>query len=239
MYILSFDTSAATASAAVSEDNTVIAEYFSKTGLTHSETMLPLIDKTLKTAGIGIGDIGLIGVTAGPGSFTGVRIGVSLAKGFAQPGNIPIAAVSSLDAIAAGAFITGGGNSVPYTNPIYFAVMIDARNHNAFSAAYKYTGNTAEKILPDAIRGMDELLSPLPFPVFVIGDSIEKNYDYLNGLRQDMIFMPEDFGHPKAGMICRLAYEKYLKGDLCDYDSLRPIYLKESQAESEYAGKHK
>lgn len=100
MKILALETSATAASAAVCEDEALIAQCFQRTGLTHSATLMPMVESMLKTAGLTLREMEVIAVAAGPGSFTGLRIGVSAAKGLAWPEDKPCANVSTLEAMA-------------------------------------------------------------------------------------------------------------------------------------------
>ena len=100
MKILALETSATAASAAVCEDESLIAQTFQRTGLTHSATLMPMVESMLKNAGLTLQEMDLIAVAAGPGSFTGLRIGVSAAKGLAWPLDKPCAGVSTLEAMA-------------------------------------------------------------------------------------------------------------------------------------------
>ena len=152
MYILGLDTTAVTATAAVCRaENGVITEHahFSlKNGLTHSESLLPLIDGVLKELGVSPKDIGLVSVSVGPGSFTGVRIGVATAKGFAYAQGIPCAGVSTLEALAK--------NCAGFRGVV--CPVMDARRSQFYNALFK----DGKRLCPDRCIAFEEILARIP-----------------------------------------------------------------------------
>lgn len=151
MNVLALDSSAVTASAAVTRDGVILSDAFINAGLTHSETLAPLVQKALDEAGLGLFDMDVIAVTNGPGSFTGVRIGVALAKGLAQPMEIPCFGVSTLEA-AAFRFRDSG--------KVILACM-DARREQVYCALFRGCGDHLERLTPDEALSADEAVSRL------------------------------------------------------------------------------
>ena len=150
MKILGVESSATAASVAVYSDGKIIAQSFSNTGLTHSQTLLPMVEDTLKTANISLKDVDFIAVSNGPGSFTGVRIGVSAVKGMAQPLNIPCVEVSTLEAIAK-----------PLENTDCLAVSVmDARCNQVYTAQFDCSGGF-NRVTEDEAITIDELAEKL------------------------------------------------------------------------------
>ena len=147
MKILSLECSSLSAGAALIEDGKLIAESFLNTGLTHSQTLMPMVESVLKNTNTAVRDVDVISVSAGPGSFTGVRIGVAAAKGLADSFATPCFAVSSLEAIA-----------YPFRdeNAVVCAVM-DARCNQVYTASFL----KGERLFPDEAILIDELLEKL------------------------------------------------------------------------------
>ena len=150
--VLSIDSSAVTASAALTDGANVIRSEFVNTGLTHSETLLPMIKRVMGDTPYS--SLAAIAITAGPGSFTGVRIGVATAKGLAFLNNTPCIAVSTLEAIAYN-FV-----DISEEEQIICAVM-DARRMQFYNALFKVNGNTVERLTSDRAISIEELREEL------------------------------------------------------------------------------
>ena len=151
MKILALESSAAACSAALCEDETLIAQFFQNSGLTHSVTLLPMADDLLRRCGVGLEQVDLIAAAAGPGSFTGLRIGVSAAKGLAWPGNKPCAACSTLESMAWGLAHTG----------MEICPVMDARRKQVYNARFLGTGEGLERLAPDRAIALEELAAEL------------------------------------------------------------------------------
>ncbi len=223
MKILAVDSSAVSASCAVTDNGKLVAQSFVNIGLTHSQTLMPMIDNTVKQSGINFSDIDLIAVSAGPGSFTGVRIGVATAKGLAFTENKRCAGVSTLEAIACTAQIYNG---------IVCAVM-DARCQQVYNALFRFKNGEMHRICEDraiSIPELDAELAKLSEIVLLAGDGavICKNtmtYEKLV-LAPENVRMQSGYGVAAAAM--KLGEENYVSaGDL------QPIYLRVPQAERE------
>jgi len=165
MKILAIDTSALVATAALCEDDTPIAVYSQKSGLTHSATMLPIVKNILDNTNTSVDDIDLFAVSEGPGSFTGIRIGVATVKGLAFGKNKICIGVSTLEAMARtiGAFCT---------DAVVCPVM-DARRNQLYNALFEYRGGKLLRLTPDRTVTSDALaeeLEAMDRPVFFVGD---------------------------------------------------------------------
>ena len=230
MLILGFDASAVAGSCALCEISgekiTLISESFVNTKLTHSQTLLPMTENMLKSVGINISNVELIAVTAGPGSFTGIRIGVSAAKGLSYALDIPCAGVSTLHSLAFNSLGTEG---------IVCAVM-DARCSQFYNALFSVKGSNVTRITPDRAVSADELRSELinnygGCKITYVGDGAELAYNTLNDVRAELA--PVGTRFQRASSVC-LAASQY---DQISARKLLPVYLRLPQAERERLAK--
>ena len=232
MKILGVDSSATAASAAVYCDGKILSLNFSNTGLTHSQTLLPMVENTLKTAGVSVDDIDLFAISNGPGSFTGVRIGVAAIKGIAQPLNKKCAAVSTLEVIA---------KPLENTGCCAVAVM-DARCNQVYTARFDCTEGF-NRISPDEAITIDELyenLKDITKPVVLIGDGAKVTYDKLFNKLSNVSMAPASICYQSAANVALIAAQKSEAGTLeyLDANDVLPNYLRLSQAERELKKKN-
>lgn len=215
--ILSVDSSAVTASVALTDGKKVIKSEFINAGLTHSETLLPMIKRVM--GDYKISDLDAIAVTAGPGSFTGVRIGVATVKGLAFNDNIPCVSVSTLEAIA--------WNFLD-EDCIVCSVM-DARRMQFYNALFEIKNGKAVRLCEDRAISIDDLKNDLKNyeKVIIAGDGARLCYDNL-GI-DNIILAPEDKRY-QCGQGVALAAENKEKISAA---ALMPVYLRLSQAERE------
>lgn len=215
--ILSVDSSAVTASVALTDGKKVIKSEFINAGLTHSETLLPMIKRVMGE--YKISDLDAIAVTAGPGSFTGVRIGVATVKGLAFNDNIPCISVSTLEAIACN-FLD--------EDCIVCSVM-DARRMQFYNALFEIKNGKAVRLCDDRAISIDDLKNDLKKyeKVIIAGDGARLCYDNL-GI-DNIILAPEDKRY-QCGRGVALAAENKEKISAA---ALMPVYLRLSQAERE------
>ena len=163
MRILALETSAKAVSAAITEDGRVLASGYQDTGLTHSRTLMPIVEHLLKNTGMALKDCGAVAVAAGPGSFTGIRIGVSAAKGLAFGAELPAAGVSTLAAMA---------RNVSFWEGLAVCAM-DARRGQVYNALFSCAGGQITRLTPDRAVGLDQLAEELrkdPRPKIILGD---------------------------------------------------------------------
>lgn len=221
MKILAFETSAKAASAAIVSECALLAECYQNTGLTHSRTLLSMAQNLLETCALALPDIDAIAVAAGPGSFTGVRIGVAAAKGLAWGRKLPLYGVSTLEAMACGLGASRG---------IVCPVM-DARREQVYNAIFQADGSKLTRLRPDRAISLAELaedLSRLSAPVYLIGDGATLCRDWPN-----VTLVPEHRQHQRACGVGLAALAAIDAGDPGDAASLQPQYLRLSQAERE------
>ena len=227
MKILSIDSSALPVSCAVLDGGRMTAEFTISLKLTHSETLMPLLDELLKKSGTEPESIDALAVSGGPGSFTGLRIGSATVKGLGDALNIPVISVPTLEALAYNVF-----------SPDALVVpMMDARRKNVYTGIYEYEGEELKEVLPQCIIPLKELaekLDHLDRRVIFTGDGIYVFKEELDRLlRCEHLYAPSHLSMQRAGAVAALAEKLYLKGCYTDASSHRPDYLKPSQAEQE------
>ena len=234
MKILAVDTTATCASVAVCENETILAMYTQKNGLTHSETLLPMIEATLKNLKLAPSNIGMFAVSEGPGSFTGVRIGVAAIKGLAFGKNKICVGTSTLDALARNAMgLSGNFLAVP---------VMDARRSQLYNAIFEYNDGKLTRLCEDRLISAAELeaeLAKADKPIYFFGDGYAI---------ADKLNVPQKASTPKiliyqnAAAVAASALHKYetseAKEDFTDL-ALSPKYLRASQAEREEERKRK
>lgn len=231
MKILAIDTTAKTATGAICEDENVLDSFQITAGLTHSETMLPEIDKLFEKTSFSPDDIDLFAVSSGPGSFTGVRIGVALIKGLAFGKGKPCVGVSTLEALCRGGAPIGG-------DFIACGVM-DARRSQLYSATFSCSGGEFSRLCEDRLISSGDLareLSEFSLPVYFFGDG----YEIARGAFPTAKETPPELIYQNAASVADVARRIYLASDnrsaFTDV-SLSPTYLRASQAEREYNNK--
>lgn len=227
MKILGIDTSAKTSSVGICDDDKIVDELFLDKGLTHSETILPMIDEILTRNELTLDDIDALAVNNGPGSFTGIRIGVAVVKGLAFEKNIPCYEVSTLDSIAF---------NCKDKNGLVVAVM-DARRNQVYNANYRIIDGKAEKIKDDRsilIKDLYLEISEYDGDVFVIGDGQDKVKEFFeeNNMTQDNFYFPDYYDNLQKGINTALIAYDCLENKKSGEEIL-PLYLKLSQAEQE------
>ena len=231
MKILAVDTSAKTAAAAVTEDSSLLAESSAKTD-THSITLLPMIEAMLRAAGVSLHELDLMAVTIGPGSFTGVRIGVSAVKGLAFADQIPCVGVSSLEGMAYN-FAGIDALVVP---------VIDARRGMVYAALFRtFADGSVERLTEDAQISADELVGKLSeygdARIYFTGDAF-RLMTARSDLPGNVALTPEKLREPSAYGIAARAYEIVSSASEAEAKTftdaaLAPVYLRKTQAERE------
>ena len=224
MKILAIDTSGPNCSIAVLDEKKIIANFNINIGKTHSETLLPLVDELLNFSNIKLNDIDAFACCVGPGSFTGIRIGISTVKGFALSLNKPTISVSTLEGLA-------------YNVPIFDGLVcsiLDANNNNVYAALYQ-SNDTYEMLgdyMTDSINSLITELKLHNEKILFIGDgAISYQETIKNELKDKALFDPYHLNEQSAVSIERAAFEKYKNHQLNTADYLHPLYLRKSQAE--------
>lgn len=227
MKILSLDSSSVTASVAITENGKVLSESFINNGLTHSQTLMPMVEETLKDSGVSIKDIDLFAIANGPGSFTGVRIGIASVKGMADALGIKCLAVSTLEAIA---------EPLKNEDVIACAVM-DARCNQVYTASF----NLGNRLCEDKAVLIDELgeeLKQYDKKIVFIGDGSVLCYEKLHEIIQNCEIADENIRYVHGSSVGFIAEEKIENHEEpIDSANLVPFYLRLPQAERELNNK--
>lgn len=227
MIILGIDTTAVSAGAAVVKDGKLISDTYINTGLTHSQTLLTLIDSALKNVDLSVKDVDVFAVSNGPGSFTGVRIGVSAVKGLCFAEDKPCCPVSTLEALA---------NAVDLDGFIICPVM-DARCMQVYTALFEKNGDEVIRLTEDAPKTLAELyeeLASIGKKVILVGDGADISYKFLSEKGTDVRKFSEIFKFQHASAVAITAHRNYNKGnEFISAEKLLPSYLRLSQAERE------
>ena len=226
MLLLAFETSAKAASAALFEEGKLLGESYQNTGLTHSQTLMVMAEELLKQCGRTPQQVQTVAVAAGPGSFTGVRIGVAAAKGFAWGADIPCCGVSTLEAMALGLGAYDG---------LICAVM-DARRAQVYNALFYVNQGAVTRATEDRAISLEALggeLKNAETPVFLVGDGSELTWRTLKDAVPRLVMPPEHRMHQRAVGVGLAALRQIAAGDPCDGSALTPNYLRLSQAERE------
>jgi tRNA threonylcarbamoyladenosine biosynthesis protein TsaB len=225
MKILALDSTALVASVALCEDDKLLGELTLNNGNTHSQTLLPMVEFLLKQFDMTPCDVDLFAATAGPGSFTGVRIGVATLKGLAFGTNKPCAAVSTLEALA---------YNLKDFDGLVCPVM-NARRKQVYTALFRASNGRLTRLMDDsaiAIAELDEKLKEFEEPVRLCGDGYDITKELLT---HPIIPVSERYRHQSAFSVAEVALQKYQSGDVGTDLNLSPVYLRLSQAERERA----
>ena len=226
MKILALDTSAKTASVAITEDGRLLGVSNIENGLTQSELILPMAEDLLKRLGMSFSDIDLFAVTVGPGSFTGVRIGVATVKGLAFGRDIPCAPVSTLEALAENAAGLSG----------LIVPCMDARRGQFYTATFRSGENGVTRLTPDRAISAEELASELVSSgedIYITGDGYATAHALLAPLGVVLKETPYLIRSQNAVSIARIASIMYARGECIGEGELQPTYLRLPQAERE------
>lgn len=226
MKILAFDSTATSASVAVFDDENLIGEFFINTKQTHSQTLLPMAESLLKNTNVDVKDIDLFAVNTGPGSFTGVRIGVAAVKGMAMALNKPCVAVSTLDSMA---------YNLLDVNCTAVCVM-DARCNQVYNANFQINNGKAEKLCEDRALSIDELtaeLNSIQGEIILVGDGAKLCYDKIKEAIPNIKIASVQNRYQKASSTALVALDLYSKGQTLTAEELMPYYLRLPQAERE------
>ncbi len=224
MRILAFETSAKAASVALADDRTLVAEVYQNTGLTHSRTLLAMAEHLLQSCEWTPRDVDAVAVAKGPGSFTGIRIGVAAAKGFAWGRELPLYGVSTLEAMALGL-----GELEGLVCPV-----MDARREQVYNALFRASGGTLTRLREDraiALADLKEDLQHWAEPVVLVGDGALLCSRTIGAER--LRLAPEHRRHQRAAGVALAAWASICQGESGDGAALQPHYLRLSQAERE------
>ena len=230
MKILAFETSAKAASVALMEKGKLLGEAYQNTGLTHSQPLRVMAEDLLKPCNLTPKDVEAVAVAAGPGSFTGVRIGVAAAKGFAWGGELPCYGVSTLEAMAR--------NLGAYQG--YVVPAMDARRSQVYTAIFHAEKGAFTRVAEDMAISLEELKEKIKNyqePVFLVGDGALLCYNTLLEEVPGLVLPPEHRMHQRAAGVALAAQVMMDAGEPGNGAELTPNYLRLSQAERERAAR--
>lgn len=225
MKILALDTSTLMATCAVIDGDKVLGEYSLNQDMSHSEKLVPMIKTILDGLGLNIKDIDLYGVSIGPGSFTGLRIGVATIKGFAHLFDKPLVGISTLEGLAF---------NLPYNDIV--VPMIDARRDRVYTGIYSWEDCRIETIMEPDVIEVNELVKILDkYEKIVVNGEGSLVYKEIikSTLKEKVKFSTISQNSCRATSIGELALIKYKVGHRDDYYTLIPDYLRKTQAERE------
>lgn len=228
MKILAIDTSSKICSVSILEDNNVILEKQSNDEKTHSQNLMPLIDSLFKETNLTLNDINLLSCCQGPGSFTGIRIGIATIKAFADAKNIPVVGVTSLESLAYNISQTG-----------LIVSLIDAKNDNVYYSLFSFDGINYKQIGNYESDNVENILNSLSIyddTLTFVGDGAVLHHSLIEKIVKNPNFASENQNSQTSISVGKSAYTKYTCGTFGDSNSIMPIYLKKSQAERHLDG---
>jgi len=229
MKVLGIDTSTSCGSVGLVDDGKVISDYLLDSSLTHSERLLEAIEFVLKEARFSMKDLDGWAISLGPGSFTGLRIGVSTVKGLALATQRPVVGLSTLDVLA---------SQIPLT-PYLICLMIDARKKEVYTAFYRYDEHHLLKKLTEdhAIRPQD-LICQIKEKTLFVGDGVKKYGDDLRENLPALALYPPPLLHlPHGSTLAKLGLEHLKRGEHLDLSGFTPVYVRPSDAELKWREK--
>ena len=225
MRVLAIDTSSNVATVAVMEDELLLGEYILNHKKTHSQKIMTMIEQILSELELTVQDIDIFAAAIGPGSFTGLRIGVATVKALSHATGKTVVSVGTLEALA---------YNVPYAEHIIVPIM-DARRDNVFTASYIWDEGFKEIGEPEAIS-IDECLESCGefLDTIFVGDGVKVHREYIKEkLGDKAIFPPANALNSRASSVAALALDKAKRGETQSYLEMKPYYIRKSQAERE------
>lgn len=225
MKILAIDTSGQNCSVAIIDEEKVICDFNLSIGTTHSESLLPMIDEVCKTSKIDLSEVDVLACGIGPGSFTGLRIGIATIKGFALAQNKNVIGVPTLDALAY--------NIANFDGLI--CSVLDARNNNVYAGIYKYENDKVilqDDYITENLDTLIDILKSKNEKVMFVGDGAVSFKEKLKeALNEKALFAPLHLNNQLSSSVAKAALDRALVNDFDNSDTLNPMYLKKSQAE--------
>jgi tRNA threonylcarbamoyladenosine biosynthesis protein TsaB len=227
MKILALETATRAGSIAIMDESAFIGEVRLDVSIAHAERVMDSITWLLKSSDITIEEIGAFGVSIGPGSFTGLRIGLSTIKGLSFSVKKPIVPVPTLDALA---------RRLPFCRH-YICPMLDARKNEVYAALYKWEDNLCRKIVPETAIAPEELMKEMKGPTVFLGDGAITYKDLIaDRMGSDAIYPASSIMSPAASSVAEIALEMLKDGMDVDPVGLTPFYIRKSEAEINWKG---
>lgn len=222
MKLLALETSTMIGSIALSTPTELLAELQLGIKTSYSDILLPAIDHVLHITRTPLHDIDAFAIAQGPGSFTALRIGMSVMKGLSVATNKPLIPVSSLDGLAHNMF----------ASHYLICPLLDARRHEVYTAFYKKTGNGLQRLSPDRALRPEKLLEEIHEDVVFLGDGSERYRELIaNALQEKAHFAPLPLNYPRAATIAQLAFKHDMHVPFSETGSLIPLYGRPPEAE--------
>jgi tRNA threonylcarbamoyladenosine biosynthesis protein TsaB len=231
MPILALETSTLVSSVALATADTLLAEITLQTKKTHSELLMPHIAKILEMAGVNKGDIKAVAVSIGPGSFTGLRIGLATAKTLAYAMEVPLVGVPTLAALAYGCLVPGA----------ILAPMLDAQKGNVYQAVFEWRGGELQDLMPPTVMHIDEALDKLTqysTPVVVMGEAAVLHREKIQQMENNLALAAPHMIIQRAGSVAALGHNMIKQGIQHDVMALEPLYIRRSEAEVLWEHRH-
>jgi len=222
MIILGIETATMTGSLALMDDNRLISEYTLNMKTTHSSRLMPAFDMILNDSCIDKNDINGIAVSIGPGSFTGLRIGLATAKGLAFGLNIPLAGVPTLDALA---------YNLPYAM-YQVCPILDARKNEVYASLYRFENGFIMRKSPYQVLPPEDLSSQINEKTILLGDGVDVYKSFFEEKLGELVtFAPDAQRLPRASVVAEIGLEKLKNGEAIDISSSEPLYIRHADAE--------
>lgn len=231
MNILAIDASGLSGSVAYISDYKLVGEYYICHKLTHSQTIMPMIEHLRSMIGLDLEQVDAVAVTSGPGSFTGIRIGVATAKAMALALGVPIIGIPTLDVMA---------NNMTFTDKLICPIM-DARRNQVYTSLYRWKENTLQRVEEHLAISIDELLEKVAGEeVIFLGDGVDVMRSKITEQMGNKAHFAPSFLHmQRASVLAHLACQAYERGEMENADDFVPMYLRKSQAERELEEREK
>jgi tRNA threonylcarbamoyladenosine biosynthesis protein TsaB len=222
MKILALDTTGLGCSVAISEGRDLIAELNFQKKQTHSKHLMGMIDHLFQVSGLSLADIDAFAASIGPGSFTGLRIGLSTIKGLSFVTGKPLVGVSSLESLAMG---------VP-SHDLSICPLIDARKNEMYMACYSFNGNSLETVKEPCVAGPEEICSGISQRTLFTGTGVEAYGPRIKEkLGHVAVFASDAFYHIRARFVAELGFERLKNGMHDETLQIKPRYIRKSDAE--------
>jgi tRNA threonylcarbamoyladenosine biosynthesis protein TsaB len=223
MIILAADTATAINTVAVCEDGRTLAETVVKCGRTHAERLLDTVTWVLGEAGLHLHDIDALAISVGPGSFTGLRVGLATWKGLAFGQGLPLVGVPTLAAMS----------RIPGTTDGLCCPVLDARMGEVFAAGFRFESGARQQVISDCVAPIEAVAEKLERceRVIMFGDGVDAYEERIQACLPRVCLLSRMFWAPRASAVAAEAYEMLLSGYTADAAAVRPVYLRKSQAE--------
>ena len=222
MYVLGLETSTPVCSVGLVDDEQVVVSYSQNTGLRHAERTMAMVERAMEDAGLAPADLNGVAVGSGPGSFTGLRIGMAAAKGLCVALKLPLLAVPTLKGMAAQVVFEG--------MPV--CALLDARRGDVYAGVYGLNAGVLMPLLPDAAIPVGDLMPKLPRPVLIVGKGALTYRDRIEAyMGEDVRFAPGAV-HPNGASVALLGADALRGGHAVDVATAEPEYLRRSPAEN-------